>query len=48
MKTAVDIFNEMWFTYHWASPYSFPYETNDIRFIMLDAVKNFAESGEYH
>lgn len=48
MKTTVDIYNEMCFTYHWASPYTLPYWNNDIRWIIEDAIYTLATTGEYH
>lgn len=47
MKTTTDIFNEMWITYHWASPYTYAPDI-DVHFMILDAMDDFATIGEYH
>lgn len=47
MKTTVDIFNEMWLTYHWASPYEFAQDF-DVHLMILDSMDEFATIGEYH
>ena len=47
MKTVVDVFNQMWITFHWASPYSFA-EDIDVHFMILESMDDFLINGEYH
>ena len=47
MKTIVDIYNEMWFTYHWTSPYEYVWNIG-VHLMIQDAMDEFAMIGEYH
>lgn len=47
MRTVVDIYNEMWLTYHWKSPYTYAKDP-DVHTMILNLIDEFATIGDYH